>query len=737
MANDVLTDVLQGQDPALSPVDTQTPPSPLLPAGVPILPAPGANADLTDTSAPDLGSATLGAQLAAKGSPFLKALTQGSDAAATAQQKNGTANQPGAWARSLVSGASHALSGIEGSLSDFAATAQPVPAGSGKLGSALLGISSVAQARQQRQSNEQNQKLATAQANIQMRHQQLLNSQLSKAANDADTASGVQGLAVLSSLPAQLETVGTDMTAADMTAAMKSGQANASDYTAYHTGNKIIGHDENGDIYQPTYTVVKLPDQVTFKSGDPAKQAELTKQAEFIKYYTGKDLIGAPSVTGSDFNRLWQQASNAQTAQAARDDAAEKMGLEKAKQSDAIAWRAILPDVNNALAHHDGNIADALNTLANEKGHDPQNPDKTYIQIHPDMYTIAREEGKFGPVLDKLAEQNAKTVEKTKDTISALVGGDLKVMSTINDAQAIRSASAIRLQQNPNDVDAQKAYKLSNSMITGDTADKIATKNKERDADYTSQDIADLTAGARNYTMDPEKMRGLPPAVRTRVQANLARDPQGWSEANYKARYDTTNDFRPEGKGGLQVQSLNAFAEHAQEADVLIPAMSNSKSPLYNTAMNEVKTAVGSEQYGKMTAALEAVKDEYLNFLKNAHASSVEEQARAESILNPNMSPSQIHGVIQQMAHIVAARGGQLQRDYTTTMGKPYAGMLDPDNDATLRKWGINTDKMNGREAAPKPPVTPAGATNPVYGADGKTLIGHVVNGKYVALGVQ
>jgi hypothetical protein len=37
-----------------------------------------------------------------------------------------------------------------------------------------------------------------------------------------------------------------------------------------------------------------------------------------------------------------------------------------------------------------------------------------------------------------------------------------------------------------------------------------------------------------------------------------------------------------------------------------------------------------------------------------------------------------------------------------------------------------------------KPPVTPpAGATNPVYGPDGKTLIGHVVNGKYVALGAQ
>ena len=215
-------------------------------------------------------------------------------------------------------------------------------------------------------------------------------------------------------------------------------------------------------------------------------------------------------------------------------------------------------------------------------------------------------------------------------------------------------------------------------MIKGDIADKVVTKNKEREADYTPQEIQDIEAGVRSYTFDPEKMRGLPPLIRAKVLAALGGDPQGWSEGAYKARYDTTTDFRPEGKGGQQIQSLNAFAEHAQEADdaLSLNLMSNSSSPLYNKAMNKIETAVGSEQYGKMTAALEAVKDEYLNFLKIAHATSVEEQARAESILNPNMSPSQIHGVIQQMARIVAARGGQLQRNYTTTMGKPYAECL-------------------------------------------------------------
>ena len=38
--------------------------------------------------------------------------------------------------------------------------------------------------------------------------------------------------------------------------------------------------------------------------------------------------------------------------------------------------------------------------------------------------------------------------------------------------------------------------------------------------------------------------------------------------------------------------------------------------------------------------------------------------------------------------------------------------MLDPDNDATLRKWGVNTDKMNGVQTQQKPPVQPPNTTH-------------------------
>jgi|SRR5208282_4396149 len=46
-------------------------------------------------------------------------------------------------------------------------------------------------------------------------------------------------------------------------------------------------------------------------------------------------------------------------------------------------------------------------------------------------------------------------------------------------------------------------------------------------------------------------------------------------------------------------------------------------------------------------------------------------------------------------------------------------------------------DAVDSGQQAQKNVQPPAGATNLVYGSDGKTLIGHVVNGKYVALGAQ
>jgi len=103
---------------------------------------------------------------------------------------------------------------------------------------------------------------------------------------------------------------------------------------------------------------------------------------------------------------------------------------------------------------------------------------------------------------------------------------------------------------------------------------------------------------------------------------------------------------------------------------------------------------------------LNAAKDEYLTFLKNGKAPDKDEIERSEKALSPDNNPADLKNTLIQMAHTIAARGGQLQRNYTTTMGKKYDGMLDPDNDKILKGWGINTDKMNGINQQPNVPAS-------------------------------
>jgi hypothetical protein len=168
MANDVLQDVLQGQNPALSPFDPQGPPAPLLPAGQPILPAPAANTDLTNTAAPNLG-ATLGEQLAAKQSPFLKALASNTNAL-TPPIPPGQKPEPGAWAKSLVGGLQSTLAGI----GDVAAVGT-IPPGSGKVGGILTGIARTAAAGTEReqQQNQQAQQNHRADEQLDIEKQKL------------------------------------------------------------------------------------------------------------------------------------------------------------------------------------------------------------------------------------------------------------------------------------------------------------------------------------------------------------------------------------------------------------------------------------------------------------------------------------------------------------------------------------------------------------------------------------
>src|SRR2546426_967598 len=74
------------------------------------------------------------------------------------------------------------------------------------------------------------------------------------------------------------------------------------------------------------------------------------------------------------------------------------------------------------------------------------------------------------------------------------------------------------------------------------------------------------------------------------------------------------------GKGADQISSLNTFAGHIADASDLVDSLRNTGSPWLNAPMNKVAVGLGNDKIGPFQAALEAAKDEYLNFLKAGHA---------------------------------------------------------------------------------------------------------------------
>jgi hypothetical protein len=260
------------------------------------------------------------------------------------------------------------------------------------------------------------------------------------------------------------------------------------------------------------------------------------------------------------------------------------------------------------------------------------------------------------------------------------------------------------------------------------------TKKINTDAANGTATTDTLIGAAQNYQLDPEKMYGIRGKQRAEFMAAMLRQDPTWSESAYKARYNTVQDFTSKGKSGQQVESLNTFAGHVGEANQLISTLQNTKSPWLNKPMNKVKVGLGDATIGPVQTALEAAKDEYLNFLKAGHAPTKDEIERGETLVNPNSSPAQIQATLRQMARTVAIRTESLNHQYRSTMEKDYPDMLTPESAQVLKDFGIDISRVGGVSGqSPKNPQSekqvPVGG-QPIL-KNGQP-VGYILNGQRV-----
>jgi hypothetical protein len=682
MANDVLTDVLQGQDPALSPVDTQTPPSPLLPAGVPILPAPASNADLTNTSAPDLGSATLGAQLAAKQSPFLKALTEGADAASTAQQKAGTASAPGAWAKALVSGTQQALSGVTSALGDAAAVGE-LPKHTNALGGVLTGIARTEAARTQRLSAEENQKLETTRANINQRIQEANLSQLNDQIQEKHIAMDQQALAVLRTSEIPMETVGHDVNHDDITAMLNAkkgdpNKINTGEYTAFRSGT--------GEHGEPLFDVVKLPPKVSlnvnaYDLSSPeaaAKADKIAKTADLIQTWTGKDFHGS-ELTGSEFNKYYTMAKGAQVADDARKEQLAEQGLKAAEINDKLAWTHISPVWNQAIAGHEHDPVDALNTL------ETQHPD--LVKQYPNLPELVRKN--YGPVQweDRIkANQAAATKALAKDgSIDKLTSGD----SSVIDSPAKASAMIAQTEAVANDPNASPDDKAA-ALAANKTAREMLNVQKEFEVSASTEKDAAKQKATNvnpNNLSGQEYLNSLPgtrqAALQSLAEGRVALTPAMLRGKDGEALLDQLTAAYPgfdQTKGTTWASTRNEYMGKGATAQ---------KKTVYNTALEHLQDIYdnsgpesfipGSKAYSDRSAAMALVANEVGSAVKTGVLTEGEGEQIRDAL--GGWLPNTRKERIIETSKLLYQKIGQYQQTFNDAAPSPAVkppGLLSP-----------------------------------------------------------
>jgi hypothetical protein len=692
----------------------------------PTLPQPGANADLTNPSAPDLQSNVGVTALNPLQTPQPQPPTPLTFAEKlhAAANKLGIAPGPGGWARSLVGAGlealgptSKAIQSVGASLGDTAAIGT-VPAGGG----ALTGIGRTLGARNQRQQQQQMQaseidknKALMAQANVQMMKEQRLIHNMDEEAKQTSLTNGKAQLDAMTASGQEFNVIAKDLTYDKIPDFLKNNGIDPTKETAVPTGIKTIGQDKDGKpITALTYTLTQVPESITLDSENSKQKGALDLLNKYNPPSGGGKWDGT-TMTGVQYNLLMQQAHNKVASQLAADRAALAAGFQETeikKGKEALDFGQD-PNVLNALAHatNQNGVPDfisARNALlaASQNKNSPLYG--KYQNIDNDMrqalgYT-ENSKGDRTYVYDKMIEDYQKKADAGVEQLA-----DYK--KELNNADGEKAASIaagldakIKDPNTPPSLKPQYQRMYDQAIAQRDASLKYSEDKKARETAAEnaaiSGDIGPLTDMVLSYEYEPNDLFSR---LKGKKQlddflTNIHKTDPTWSQAKYKQRYSMQQELASDklNSMGGQVDSLNRFAFHTASANRAIQDLRNLGSPIIDTPINKIKAGtVGFPEAQSFMIKAETAKDEYLNFIKNGHVPPTEQEERLAAAVNRDRTPAELQDTFRAMAELVAGRAKGMNGRYSTIMdGGSIPGLLQPDTENILRQFGVDTQAI-------------------------------------------
>jgi hypothetical protein len=210
----------------------------------------------------------------------------------------------------------------------------------------------------------------------------------------------------------------------------------------------------------------------------------------------------------------------------------------------------------------------------------------------------------------------------------------------------------------------------------------------------------------------------------------------------YAAKQKAITAFA-DGEDGKSIASFNQFFVHAGDLKAASDRVQRFNSPALQQPVNWLKTkGAGQPGVPALMTAIQTTRSEWQNFIKNGHAADLADTEQGRAIMNDASSPAQILDAAREMGLTGIGRLDQIDAKWRRTWGGHYPGLVSDSGRQGATEIGLGDQLKqypteSGAMGGVQPQDTnqpPAGASNPVYAADGKTLIGHIVNNVYVPL---
>lgn len=664
----------------------------------------------TASPAPVSGGASLGDILMSKGQSVPKftsphASKIGDSVAKTLQTNPEAAKQPAGWARALVGGALDALKGVGDSIGDVAAVGT-VPAGGG----GLTGVARTLQARQQRQRQQRldtqdadKNRTMMAEANIRMQHEQRLIHKLDDDAKQTSVESGQRQIAAMRTQASPVPALGEKLTSDEIAQFLQDKKLDPTKETAVPDGMKTVGTDKDGNpITRLTYTLMGVPADMNLDPADPEQKKVLDELNKYAPPANGGKWGdgGAQHFTGTEFNLAMQHSNDVRAATLARNQQLINADISTQKQTqdmESVNFRGVA-DWVNALSHTaNGDVIGARNSMLA----DPKMRSK-YPNLDNDLREYYGKDDKGAYNYDKLLEKHQENVDKQIQSISDLQkeidkshGEDSAAIAAGLQSKISQPGLAPELRQR-----YQKMLDQANSQAKASLDYSADKKTREANAELKANegDMSSVMDMALSYEYDPDKLFSRFKGQKQKAEflAEMHRKDPSWSEGEYRARFKTAEDYRPQGKGGQAKQSLNTFAGHVGDANNLISTLNNTKSPLLNTPLNKMSEQVlGQPEIMQYRVAVSAAADNYIDYLLNQRAKHESDDELAKKLQSTDTSPAMAQAMFRQMANTIVIRARAQNKGYRDQMGgKDIPNFLDPDTEQVLRTFGIDPKQI-------------------------------------------